>query len=376
MSSPQAASTNGTNATCDWPCCAMIATQAAQLCREALNADPREMRVLRDGLVLYADQASKDEIAKSLWETLQRQDAEIDERFRSACLLAGLAPASSQWNQFADDVAVWLVARSVDEVADWLEALRPVSEYLVDPLERVFLEMESEGRHDIAAFALVEFSGRCRPRGTSRGINQAGASQPIACTDQHATEARRRGNFTSARPLLRLNSPLTMMPLVPTMKTPPDSLLQTIEDAQGVIAPDFALCQMLPIEQLPDVLESLRELGYRPIRLRPFRHADQMFVAAIWSRDDYDWKAEIGIPTEQVRIRNGSGEKKELGIDELAAYFEDDQWKFVAVWSEHPDALIEVKVTLIESQTNWQTTFRAQTSAGLQPYYLSARGGS
>jgi serine/threonine protein kinase len=341
--------------------------QAAQLCRQALNADPREMRVLRDGLVAYADQAVQEEIAKSLWETLQRQDAEIDQRFRSACLLAGLAPASSQWNQVADDVAVWLVARSVDELADWLEALRPVSGYLVDPLERVFLEMESEGRHDIAAFALssfledanhvervVELIKRARPSQLPALINTLQKQGGEAVSLLSAASAV---GFTAQDDAARTDD-----------EAPHDLLLQTMEAARGVIAADFAICQMLPIEQLSDVLESLRELRYRPIRLRPFRHKDQLFVAAIWSRDDYEWKAELGIPVEQVRIRHGSGEKPDLGIDELAAYVDGDQWKFLVVWSEHPDALTEAQVTLIEPQTNWQKTFREQASARLLPH--------
>ena len=99
--------------------------QATLLCDEALSADPQELRVIRDGFVAYADEASRDAITSSLWETLQNPDVEIDRRFRAACLLAGLAPKSSRWDQFSEDVVVWLVARSIDEVADWLEIAPP-----------------------------------------------------------------------------------------------------------------------------------------------------------------------------------------------------------------------------------------------------------
>ena len=132
---------------------------------------------------------------------------------------------------------------------------------------------------------------------------------------------------------------------------------------------------MLPIEHAPGLLESLREYGYRPIRLRPFRHGGEMFVAAIWSRDEYGWKAEFGIPGDQFPSRSAMAAEQDLGLDELAAYVEDDQWRFVAVWSEHPDALLESQVSLIEPQTDWQATFDANVAAGWQPHtYQLATG--
>jgi formylglycine-generating enzyme required for sulfatase activity len=100
-----------------------------------------------------------------------------------------------------------------------------------------------------------------------------------------------------------------------------------------------------------------------------------LLIAGIWSHDEYEWKAEVGIPAEQVRLRNASSDGRNLGIDELAAYVEGDQWKFVAVWSGHPETVLETRVSLIEPQKSWQATFNANSSSGLQPYTYQLAAG-
>ena len=236
--------------------------------------------------------------------------------------------------------------------------------------------MESEGRHDIAAFALssfledadhlervVDLIKRARPSQLPALINtlQKQGDEAISLLEGSRPDRIRRART---------------VPLAPTKKTPPESLRQTIEDAQGVVAPDFVVCQILPIEQVSDVLESLRELG---IPADPAPAVSTRRTSCSWPAfgrvTNTTGKRKLAFPpiksgSVMVRLRN-----ENLGIDELAAYVEDDQWKFVAVWSEHPDALLESQVTLIEPQKNWQTTFDAHSSTGLQPYsYQLAEG--
>jgi serine/threonine protein kinase/formylglycine-generating enzyme required for sulfatase activity len=133
------------------------AAQAPRIYEEAANLDPTELRVVRDGIVLYADEQTKRAIVNALWDWVQDQEAESERRFRAACLLAGLAPDSSQWKDQADDVVTWLVARPIDQVGEWLEALQPVGRHLIEPLQHVFLVTASEGGQEIAAYALARF---------------------------------------------------------------------------------------------------------------------------------------------------------------------------------------------------------------------------
>ncbi len=102
-------------------------------------------------------------------------------------------------------------------------------------------------------------------------------------------------------------------PLDPAWKEPDEALRREVEQAGGLFAKRFALCQALPFERLPAVTEALRASGYRPVRVRPWssrstggppvaaitggppvlREADR--VAIVWTRDGGDWKLSSGL---------------------------------------------------------------------------------
>ena len=63
-------------------------------------------------------------------------------------------------------------------------------------------------------------------------------------------------------------------PLDPAWTDPNPSAVQSIEAAHGLIAERFAFCQTMPLEQFVEVAEAFRTSGYRPIRFRPYAHAD------------------------------------------------------------------------------------------------------
>src|SRR5262249_59670814 len=59
-------------------------------------------------------------------------------------------------------------------------------------------------------------------------------------------------------------------PLDPKWEQPSAELVREIEEAGGVVAERFALCQALPLQRVQAVTEGLRAAGYRPVRVRPW----------------------------------------------------------------------------------------------------------
>src|SRR5262249_26110297 len=102
-------------------------------------------------------------------------------------------------------------------------------------------------------------------------------------------------------------------PLDPAWQEPAPPLRREGEQAEGLFAGRFALCQALPLGRLRVVTEGLHAAGYRPLRVRPWRQVgnlpprpEGLFVAVVWARDGRGWKLETGLTAQQVARRNAA----------------------------------------------------------------------
>jgi hypothetical protein len=129
-------------------------THLAYLKDRLLRADPEEISVIRQLLASY-----KDALIADCWRVLEKPAPEDQgKRLQAASALALYDPQNPRWAGIASDVANRLVAENAYVVARWIDALRPVSRQLRDPLNAIFHdEKRTESARILAASALVEY---------------------------------------------------------------------------------------------------------------------------------------------------------------------------------------------------------------------------
>ncbi|MEM7557907.1 MAG: serine/threonine-protein kinase, partial [Planctomycetota bacterium] len=95
-------------------------------------------------------------------------------------------------------------------------------------------------------------------------------------------------------------------------------VLVDLENASGWADPNYALCQWLPLEQVPVVVEELKQHGYRLIRLRPFETDDGFRASAVWLRDGKKWDWRIGLTAEELKV--AIDQQQDLLPQDVAGY--------------------------------------------------------
>ncbi|MGW2220052.1 nSTAND1 domain-containing NTPase [Nonomuraea sp. NPDC001684] len=128
-------------------------SKATLLISEFCNVIPHELVIIRNALA-----AHKEIILERLWEKTDPAAAHSQERFRSAILLADFAPYDRRWANIASDVAKTLAHENQLHLREWVSALRPVRDMLLDPLQWHFLNEPREGVRESAAVLLIELA--------------------------------------------------------------------------------------------------------------------------------------------------------------------------------------------------------------------------
>jgi serine/threonine protein kinase/formylglycine-generating enzyme required for sulfatase activity len=100
-----------------------------------LDAEPQEGLVLRQELISH-----KAGLSARLWRLLEDHSADMDQRFRAACVLAAFTPQDPRWNKVATDVAERLISQNALVIGTWAQALQPVGESLLPPLAALLQE--------------------------------------------------------------------------------------------------------------------------------------------------------------------------------------------------------------------------------------------
>ena len=115
------------------------------------NSRPEEIQLLANSLGPYAN-----EVEDSLWSVLVNSNGDGGERLYVACVLANLQPVDPRWERVAGPVANELVRSNPLHAVLWTDALRPVNDYLMEPLVSIFRQAtRSEPERLLAASVLA-----------------------------------------------------------------------------------------------------------------------------------------------------------------------------------------------------------------------------
>ena len=128
-------------------------------------------------------------------------------------------------------------------------------------------------------------------------------------------------------------------PLNSSWTKPDASLVSRIESALGVLSERFAFCQTMPLDHFVTTAQALRTSGYRPVRFRPFADGKQVRVAAVWTRDELNWRTSSDLTASEVRQQDERNKNDRMLPVDIAGYTTIDKDgdrcdRYAAVWVE------------------------------------------
>jgi serine/threonine protein kinase/formylglycine-generating enzyme required for sulfatase activity len=255
--------------------------------------DPAEVLLVRDTLLPH-----KAELVERLWTIATNRKAATAERLRALAALAAYDPANANWKAAGAEAVALLFTANPFYQSQWANAFRPMRASLLAKLGEVFRDQNKPEQRQTAALVLADYC--------AGDPDQLAELLLDADPKQHAILLPALEKF---RPRLieRMRRELESsgvdwqdLPLNPAW-TESIALRQVIERADGLFTERFALCQNLPRNQLTPVTEGLRNNGYRPVRVRPWRQGQAERVAVVWTRDGRDWRLDVNRTAEQVK---------------------------------------------------------------------------
>ena len=118
----------------------MDPTQVKYLYGRLLDAEPHEVRVIRDALARH-----KDELLDNLWAVVEKPEkGKESQRLRAAAALAKFDPESEKWAKANALVVNDLVRENAVFLGQWTEAFKFVKGRLVAPLSSIFRDQRPE----------------------------------------------------------------------------------------------------------------------------------------------------------------------------------------------------------------------------------------
>jgi formylglycine-generating enzyme required for sulfatase activity len=301
--------------------------------------------VLRDALTPYHQ-----ELRETLWKAVEHPvQGQQAQRLRAAAALASYDPDSPRWTAVQDAVADDLVAVPAVHLAVWLDAFRPVGARLVAPLQRVFRnDKRPETERALATDLLAAYAAE-RPDVLADLLNDAAPRQYAVLFPVLERSRERAVGLLNAELAKTPEAEWPDKPLGPAWQTPSRDLVRQVEQAEGMLAERFALCQTLPLEQFDALAAGLSRAGYRPVRLRPCTASGEpgirfapaggerarnpfTAVAAVWTRDGRAWHAVHGLTAEQVRDLDRQRRQQGYQPVDVAGYRVGDQERYAALW--------------------------------------------
>ena len=148
------------------------ASQTKYLYARVLKAQPAEVPVLRDMLL-----GPKDRLVERLWSVMATPESHPGpERLRAAALLAVFDPDQQRWkhSRVDVDVASQLLLVDASLLAQWMETLRPVSQFLVAPLSDIVRDPAQPAvERSLAAYVLASYAAE-EPDELARLVAAAG----------------------------------------------------------------------------------------------------------------------------------------------------------------------------------------------------------
>ena len=117
---------------------------------------------------------------------------------------------------------------------------------------------------------------------------------------------------------------------------------RVLRSAGGILHDRFAFCQEMPLAEFMSVAEGLRKSHYRPVRFRPYADGPVVKVAAVWGRDEWNWRIERNLSSEGIRGRDERNRSDKFIPVDVAGYISKDNDgkpvdRYAALWVEKSD---------------------------------------
>jgi hypothetical protein len=355
------------------------ASQRDYLLTRLWDATPSEAAVLCDALAPH-----KAELLEKLWVAAEAPaKGQEHPRLRAACALAAYDPVSPRWAKVQEQTANEFVAEPPVYLERWMEALRPVSGKLREPLAAIYRDRDAKREpveRTLAANILADYEAD-HPEVLADLLSDADEKQfnvVFRPLKQHGKNA--------AKPLLAEleRQPQPAWPdanLKPSAKEPDAELKRRVEAAVGFLETHCALCQTMLLSDFLMVAEALRPFGYRPVRFRPYAAGPAVQVAAVWTRDGQEWRLAHGLSAEEVSRRDAENLKMAFVPVDVAVYQSNGQERYAALWlksdQSHRPVLaagrdakqLLAQQTKLREQGYWHaTTTLLPTADGTMPY--------
>jgi formylglycine-generating enzyme required for sulfatase activity len=330
------------------------ATQVEYLYGRLLDAEPPEVRIIRDALAPH-----QHDLVDRLWSVVHKPAQGLEpQRLRAACALASYdgpasAPGSARWQRAATVIVdEWLpaVQKNPSHYATLLDQLRPVRAQLLRPLTAVYRSTaKPEAERSFATTILADYAAD-QPDVLANLLMDADEKQFAVLFPK--LQGRAEAALAPLHAELDLKAPPSPWPDEPLRsewKNPDEGTRQRLEAAQGMLEERFAFCQTLPLADFAALAEDLRPCGYRPIRVRPYTEDGAVLVAALWHRDGREWQLVQGQTAAEIQNQDQELQTKGYRPVDVAGWQEKEQARYVVVWAkEQPTADVRFYVGIGE----------------------------
>ena len=306
--------------------------QKNYLLNRALDASPDELLLISEAFA-----AADIEPSAELWAIADRPAVTHHHKFSALCMLANTDPRNARWQELGPFLADQLVTQtSLSFALKWSGALRPVQQWLIEPLATVFRNSGSTDTQRTVAVSILTDYGKDDFRLLAALLVDAKPQQfgiliPALKQNSQKSVAFLKQQLERKSAVVWKNQRTTSFPAAAA------AAVATLESAEGLVNDEFAFCQKLPFAEFSVVANSLSDSGYRPICFRPFSSADALYVAAVWNRDGLKWHINYGTTSEELRRENDELRPDDMLPVDVAHYRMQEAGtqadRFAALWS-------------------------------------------
>ncbi|MDA1054442.1 MAG: hypothetical protein O3C40_28715 [Planctomycetota bacterium] len=216
------------------------------------------------------------------------------------------------------------------------------------------------------------------PNSSPIPANDSSESPPSAEPTQNGASTPNNANSVStvpstSKPVLALNestrrfaqfSPQMMqsrlrIPLASQMR-------DKFEEAAGIADNEFAFAPTMPYDDFLAMVFQLRNIGYRPLRVRPYLVSGESRVASVWTRDAIDWRMVLRVDSAAVEQADQTFKPQGFRPVDVACW-QADGTKFAAVWAADPNQTEPCEFMLGVSADAFAAAAAAARTRGLMP---------
>ena len=115
-----------------------------------LQAEPDDLLIIRKQMA-----PNRAKVVDAMWPRLRDNGTNPNQRLRLACMLAAYDPNNESWPEVAKHVVNQLVKENLLLIKPWMEALRPVREFLLSDLAKVFRDRHPDFKERYVATSIL-----------------------------------------------------------------------------------------------------------------------------------------------------------------------------------------------------------------------------